>query len=367
MSQMHDEYIRLRHFNGLDGLRCVAIMMVIWHHSPKDVTWSISSRGFLGVDLFFVLSGFLISTLLIREKAATGSISLGNFWMRRCLRLMPAYYALLIALLAAYVIFKPADPDTQALLRGFPIYAFYLSNWFNPGVPNLGITWSLSTEEQFYLVWPIIEAHMMPLAKAVIWALLVLLNQLLNFGVLDGMLQSLAGVSPARHLEILQTTFTPILLGVGLAHLLHNRHGFILARKLTGFRYAPFSYVLLLLLLLTLPAADISGIQRLAIHAAATMLLAAVLLAPQGATARLLECKPLRAIGLISYGMYLYHMFALHAARVIAARLELPEFPAVFLLGSLLTITVSILSYKVLEKWFLNLRVKFRPVGNMTP
>ena len=87
----HADYLARKYFVGLDGIRALAIIAVVWHHVwQPQITLPILKRGFVGVDLFFVLSGFLISTLLIREKAKYGRISLKNFWMRRILRLVPA-------------------------------------------------------------------------------------------------------------------------------------------------------------------------------------------------------------------------------------------------------------------------------------
>lgn len=359
-SPTHDAYLARRHFAGLDGVRAVAILAVIWHHAPHPKDLPIFARGFLGVDLFFVLSGFLIATLLIREKAARGGVSLGNFWMRRALRLVPAYYLMLFSVLAAYLIAKPGAPETAAIVSGFPFYALYLSNWIEPGAPNLGPTWSLATEEQFYLVWPLIESFATPIVAASVWVAALLVNQLVNFGVLDGAIAASFGVGPGEHPEILHTTFTPILLGVGLAHLLNSARGFAAARSVAGFAHAPAVYALALLALVNVPIANISGAPRLVFHLAATLFVASVVLRPASRVVRALDWRPVAFIGMVSYGMYLYHMFALHAARGVAAKLGLPTFPAVFILGAALTIAVSAASYYFIEKRFLDMRGRFR-------
>ena len=132
-TEKHYQYRSSKHFPGLDGLRALAIVSVVWHHSVRPDFWPSFARGFLGVDLFFVLSGFLIATLLAREKERNGRISLTDFWTRRFLRLMPAYYLLLFCMLGALLLLKPGDPATEKLVNGFHIYALYLSNWFgNP-------------------------------------------------------------------------------------------------------------------------------------------------------------------------------------------------------------------------------------------
>ena len=367
MKASHALYRERRRFDGLDGVRAIAIIAVIWHHAPHPIILPMMTRGFFGVDLFFVLSGFLISTLLIREKARFGRISLKDFWMRRALRLMPAYYALLFSLLVVYSVFKPGDPDTAALQSGFPAYALYLSNWLHPGAPNLDPTWSLATEEQFYLVWPTVEAFAAPAVLAGAWAALFVVNQLINFGVLDPAIAALFGIAGNEYPEILQTTFTPILLGVGLAHLLHREKSFLRIMTLAGFRFAPAIYALALLLLLNIPAADISGPLRLFFHVAATLFIASLIARPDSAVTRVLNSKPVAFVGAVSYGMYLYHLWCLHAARVFAAKLGLPEFPIVFLVGATLTVVVAAASYLIFEKRFLELRRKFRKSERASP
>lgn len=316
------------------------------------------TRGFAGVDLFFVLSGFLITTLLIREKAKHGKISLRNFWARRFLRLMPAYYGLLLAMLGAYLIFKPNDANTARLVEGFPIYALYLSNWWHPGANNLGITWSLATEEQFYLIWPLIEAFAAPIVAVGFWITALVINQLINFGLLDPAIESAFGA--VKDKEILEATFTPILLGVGLAHFLSNKRSFDVANRIAGFRHAPIIFAGLLIVLMNIPASDISGIFRLTMHVLMTLWIGSIILSPLSAMTRCLEWRPVAFIGAISYGMYLYHMWCVHIAGAITAKLGLPQvwFHFPITLGG--TIVVSAASFYFYEKRFLDWRAKFR-------
>ena len=357
----HADYLARKHFAGLDGIRAVAIIAVVWHHVwQPQITLPILKRGFVGVDLFFILSGFLISTLLIREKAKYGRISLKNFWMRRILRLVPAYYVMLFALLAAYLVFKPGQAETYLLLDGFGYYAFYLTNWVDPGATNLSITWSLATEEQFYLIWPLFEAFATPIVMAGFWVIAMIANQLINFGVLDPAILSVFGVEPEQHPEILESTFTPILLGVALAHLLNRAQPFEILRKIVGFAHAPIIYFGALLAVLSLPVDDISGPVRLAIHLAMALWIASVIVQPSDKVTKALDFRPIAFIGGVSYGMYLYHMWCLYAARLILKELGLSRFYFEFPLGLMITILVSAASFYVLEKRFLGLRKKFR-------
>ncbi len=361
MKSEHEAYLQRKHFAGLNGLRAVAIIAVVWHHTAHPEFLPMFLRGFTGVDLFFVLSGFLISTLLIREKAKNGRISLTDFWMRRILRLVPAYYLLLLAMLGVYVLFKPEDPDTQTLVGGFPIYALYLSNWFHPGANNLGITWSLATEEQFYLVWPLFEAFAAPVFATVFWAVALIVNQLINFGVLDPALQSAFGLAPGDHPEILESTFTPILLGVGLAHILNRKNTFDIAQRVAGFRFAPLVFAALLLAILNIPASDISGPVRFLMHIVMTFWIASIVLQPSAKVAKFLDWRPVDFVGAVSYGMYLYHLWCVHIAKVILTKFGLPLMPFEFPLALAGTIFVSAISFYMIEKRFLSLRKKFRP------
>ena len=148
--------VAARHVPELDGLRGVAIIVVLIHH--QLTTFSLKG-GFLGVDLFFVLSGFLITGLLLSEFEHTGSISIRKFYMRRVLRLGPALAIYLIAcVIVAYHTQQIGLPRQLKLIA----YALlYSTNWrmafdWDPVLDPTAIIWSLSIEEQFYLVWPLL-------------------------------------------------------------------------------------------------------------------------------------------------------------------------------------------------------------------
>ena len=152
----------LRYLPGLDGLRSVAVIAVILYHANKS--WL--SGGFLGVEVFFVISGYLITMLLINESQENGKINFRAFWMRRARRLLPALWTLLIGVTTYCALF---ERDTLGNLRGDVVAAFvYGFNWFQIwvgtsyfsafGFVPLRHLWSLAVEEQFYLVWPVLIA-----------------------------------------------------------------------------------------------------------------------------------------------------------------------------------------------------------------
>ncbi len=145
---------------GLDGLRALAVLAVVLYHA--DLGWF--SGGFLGVDVFFVISGFLITTLLLAERERLGRIELRAFWQRRARRLLPALFLVLAATLTLAVVLAP---DEVARLRGDTLAALgYVTNWYlilrqqsyfeAVGRPSpLLHLWSLAVEEQFYVLWPL--------------------------------------------------------------------------------------------------------------------------------------------------------------------------------------------------------------------
>jgi peptidoglycan/LPS O-acetylase OafA/YrhL len=154
--------VRGRYLPALDGVRALAIVSVLAYH--LGFGWA--QGGYLGVDLFFVLSGFLITGLLLEEHRGTGRVLIGRFWARRARRLLPGLL-LMIAALSIWVAFNRGDTDLSQL-RGDAFAAiFYFSNWhlllahqsyftqFAAPSP-LQHTWSLAIEEQFYLVWPLV-------------------------------------------------------------------------------------------------------------------------------------------------------------------------------------------------------------------
>ena len=154
---------RLPYMPGLDGLRAIAVLAVFVYHFQSGGGWL--PGGFLGVDVFFVLSGFLITSLLLAEHGATGRIDLGHFWARRARRLLPALFGVLLGVALYAAVWGQATELGR--IRGDGIASLlYVSNWrfvvdgssyfsiFQAPSP-LAHTWSLAIEEQWYLLWPL--------------------------------------------------------------------------------------------------------------------------------------------------------------------------------------------------------------------
>jgi peptidoglycan/LPS O-acetylase OafA/YrhL len=166
---------RLGYLPGLDGLRAIAILTVLAFHVGAFAKQTTLRGGFLGVQIFFVISGFLITALLVEEWDRNGRISLRFFYARRALRLFPALFAA-IGVAVVYASFAPGaqfDPTAKEALAS----VFYWDNWFhalNVGDPTILLhTWSLSIEEQFYVVWPIVLVLTLGLAavRSRLWLL----------------------------------------------------------------------------------------------------------------------------------------------------------------------------------------------------
>src|ERR687886_1892219 len=150
---------RVPYLPGLDGLRAIAVAAVLLYHA--DLAWI--PGGFLGVEVFFVISGYLITALLLAEWRKRERLDLRSFWLRRARRLLPALLLLLLATLTTFVLFLPGE---VAKVRGDALSALgYVTNWYFIlrqqsyfeviGRPSpLLHLWSLAIEEQFYLVWP---------------------------------------------------------------------------------------------------------------------------------------------------------------------------------------------------------------------
>lgn len=146
--------VKIGYISELDGMRGLAVLCVMAYHANAPFL----RGGFIGVDLFFVISGFLISALIVSEYDAIGSVNLLKFYMRRVIRLMPALSILLIVYcIGVYLFCDPVVAEKNYI--DAMISMFYMTNWaraFDLHPPDfLGHTWSLAVEEQFYFLWPL--------------------------------------------------------------------------------------------------------------------------------------------------------------------------------------------------------------------
>ncbi|HEX5850984.1 MAG TPA: acyltransferase family protein [Rubrobacter sp.] len=368
--------VRLTYSPGLDGLRALAVAAVLLYHADL----SFLPGGFLGVEVFFVVSGYLITALLLVEWRREGHISLKSFWLRRARRLLPALYVLLVATLAYSVVFLPGE---VAGLRDDAIAAVgYVTNWFlivgqesyfeAVGRPSLlQHLWSLAVEEQFYLIWPIVLV--LGLGVGTTYrrqrvALAVALAGAVASAVAMALLYT-PGVDPSRVYYGTDTRATGLLCGAVLAFLWSPAEKYRppdkwAARRNRGRRrgrlrratplvvdaVGVFSLAALVLFCLRLGEFDriLYGGGLVAV-ALATVLLIAVVVHPRSwLVSGLLGSAPLRWVGVRSYGIYLWHWPVFMLTR---PELDVP-FDGLPLLALRLGLTVVLadLSYRLVER-----------------
>ncbi|QIM16101.1 acetyltransferase [Leucobacter insecticola] len=351
-------------FSGLDGLRAIAVALVLVYHLFPGVL----SGGFLGVDMFFVISGFLITSLLLRELQSRGKVNLIGFWRRRARRLLPALaLVLLVCSSLALLINRDLLVNIGAQLLGA---AFFVSNWvfigtganyFARDTPELfRNTWSLSIEEQFYILLPLFILLLWRLRSRVTRAI-----PLLALGVFSAVSMyqmSVADVDPTRIYFGSDTHTFGLLLGAAAAALLHrsasppsrtpDRTSSAL-REATTTILALTGLAVIVWLSVTLvegsPASFQGGFQ-LATLAALTVVIAVT---RRGVwIGRALDVQPLRWIGERSYGIYLWHW----PLMLLIAASESPwksQPSAPWIVGAItliFTVGIAALSYRYLEQ-----------------
>jgi len=304
----------------------------------------IAANGWMGVDLFFVLSGFLITGILVDTKNSDGYFR--NFYVRRCLRIWPLYYSCLLFMFVIVPLLRPSEAGTIFETRSAPWWAFplFLQNFLVP-VPTmatglLGVTWSLAVEEQFYLVWPLVvrfcsESQLRKIAIAVIC------------------------ISPAlryylslHHVDIYSNTFCRLdgLMAGALLALVVRLSSFVPVKFLTGAWITLFVSAPLALLIDTQHARWI--VFSLVALASASFVYVA-LFSQQKWLRGILTNRLLIYTGTISYGIYLLQKIPLDVVK--AYHLEQHQYLALPITAAT-TYLMAALSWKLLEKPFLRLK-----------
>lgn len=309
----------LPHLVGLDGIRAIAVLAVILYHA--DARWL--PGGFLGVDVFFVLSGFLITSLLLVELGRTGRIDFGQFYLRRARRLLPALFAVLLA--CSFLVAFGAPDSAAGFRHDLPGALLYYSNWLNifsdssyfqfiGRPPLLQHLWSLAVEEQFYLLWPlaVLLLHRLrgvrlvgrvALAGALLSALAMLIGSLLwsmpmpndasrlYFGTDTHAMGVLVGAAlavvwrPGNTRPDLPAQARRVITAAGVAALLALLAAFVVFGEYSIFLYRGGFLVVSLVTAVAVAAASHRGV----------------------GFGRVLGVRPLRYLGERSYGLYLWH------------------------------------------------------------
>jgi peptidoglycan/LPS O-acetylase OafA/YrhL len=316
---------------------------VIWHHAAGVHHTGLLALGHHGVSLFFALSGFLITTLLLREQVETGAISLRDFYIRRTLRIFPLYYAVVLLYVILVLRFDRTSVAGTEFFSNLPYFLTYTSNLFviatGPRV-IFYFAWSLATEEQFYLFWPwIVRWARVWYVPPMVMAGLLALRLGLEWGGASG------NTLPLR---MAMSIAPPICLGCLLAYALHRPKSFALVERVLG---RPWSGALTAGATF---AALALGLPEIVFYLAMAAWVGSCAVAPGSWLAPLLAHPVVRYIGTISYGMYLLHMIAMNAARRIVT-----QDAAVFALALVFSVALASVSYRLFERRFLLLKARF--------
>jgi peptidoglycan/LPS O-acetylase OafA/YrhL len=334
----------------LDAIRAIAVAVVFVHNTdayPSLHLGLLARYGWMGVDLFFVLSGFLITGILLDTKDDRGYFR--NFYARRCLRIWPLYYCALLFMFVLVPLLKPSEAHMVFAPRSMPwwSYLIFLQNFFVPAITNatglLAVTWSLAVEEQFYLVWPVIvrlcsEARLRQIAIAVI-----ALSPAVRF------------VLAHRHFDIYPNTFCRLdgLMAGALLALSARRYE-IGAAKREGLAWSVFLGSLILAILSASHDALWIAFSFTALTSVAFVWLG--LYSKQGWFQSILTNRVLLYTGTISYGIYLIEKIPSDIGQSVHA----DRHPGLFFAAvAIVTYVAAVVSWNLLEKPCLRLKRLF--------
>ncbi len=337
------------HLPWLDGLRAMAVFLVVFYHMHVP-----GINGGTGVLIFFVLSGFLITWLLLTEEERFGEISLKAFYLRRTLRIFPAFYVYWFLLVGALVLFS------KRLVIGQAICSFlYLNNYYQAivGDPNTGLshTWSLGVEEQFYLLWPVTflmlkgnrqRIRFLLIAIAAVWVY----REMLVF----------VWHAPQGYIyEAFDTRADHLMIGCFLAVALRERVWI----RLWSFLVASPSMIwvtLGCLLCSSVAGYHFGSLYRDSASFIIDPILTAVFMVQgialrSGALNAIFNCRPVRYLGVLSYSIYLYHQITIGAVQKL-----LRSWPLISPIASILAvIAVASASYWLVERPVQGLKARF--------
>ena len=341
----------------LDGLRGVAILFVVALHLR------LLAGGNLGVDIFFVLSGFLITSLLVEEWQRSGAIDFKRFYLRRALRLVPAFVVLLLVYVTLVLCTTPTE-EWPARWLELAAVAGYVANWphfHGITISYLGHTWSLSVEEQFYLIWPALLClmlHKLPRRRIV----LIVVIGIVASAALRTLLHhqhrwlGMARLDIMRLYTGLDTRADSLLAGCLASLLVHwnmlpNSSRFLKALTIGSLLGAALIGFCVLRRDLG-SSQNYDGLFTL-VALATALIIVRLLAAPAGLVSKILESAPLVGVGRISYGWYLFHMPVIE---------WFPwdglgwRHPLNTLLVAILSLVPALLSYYWIEQPFLRLK-----------
>ena len=361
---------RLAKFTAFDGFRGIAVLVVVFSHMPQvldsklyNAAWKfiqVPRVGYVALDIFFAISGFFITRLLLRERAKTGRISFSNFYARRALRIFPVYY---IAVIACYFIFHFGAWDTLSLLT----YTFNFYHPFNPEPHPLEHTWSLSVEEQFYFFWPLlvllVPQRLLSITTGRTIPVLAVVSGLVIAAIYGSQSNSLSG-------DLVYMSIFTRMLSLSLGGWLAVRE--FEQRSLLGQHCVALLAVALVLLSSDRIGRDTGIITSqatywtvaLAAYAMISVSFVSTMVFDNGFVKRklttVLSIPILRGLGHISYAMYVVHLPVLFYLGLNDGALSGSKAPLMrVVLAFAITLSLSVLSYFAIERPLSSFKASF--------
>ncbi len=380
------------HFPGLNGLRFIAALSVIIGHVEliksdygiynfeKSIPFFSNTSGHLGVILFFVLSGFLITYLLLAEKGKYKKISIKKFYIRRILRIWPLYFLILLVIFLLFsLLSKGANSyaffNSKNIILSIILYVFFLPNLasqFGMWIPLGSHLWSIGVEEQFYLIWPVMVNYV---RKRILLVLVLIFVGVSLFPHLIDFVTNHISFNPGIFLFLKQLSkffiiakFNSMAMGGIMAWLYYSKKKSIL--KILQHHVVEAGVFILAFLLWIL-----GYMPKYFGDEMYTILFSIIILnmATSPRTLISLENRLFDYLGKISYGLYVYHWISiviiLLIIRNVIPTLEIAQNALQYNLiiyptAIVLTIGLSALSYEFYEKWFLKLKKRYSKISS---
>lgn len=281
--------------DGLDGLRAIAVMVVFLHHTGLTSVHG----GFIGVDIFFVLSGFLITSILSNEYLKTGKIDFINFFWRRTKRLYPALIFFLSIIYLYILLFAKNINISMKIIPS----ALYFMNWMRAfeiyDAPLTGHTWTLSIEQQFYILWPFVMIFTLSFKPQK--SFLIILSLIVSIVAWRLYLYNI-GAPAARTYTGFDTHSDGLVIGAALALGGDNLRKFI-----SKFWILSSAYIIFVLSTKTGDSIAVSSVGFLVTSLASASLIAKIVTEQDSILVKILNLRPIAFLGMISYGFYLWH------------------------------------------------------------
>lgn len=366
----------LRAFPAFDGFRGIGVSAVVLAHLPRvldapiyNAVWSLDQAtrfGYICLDVFFVISGFFITRLLLAEKVSSGKISLTNFYYRRTMRIFPVYY---LSLIVCFLCFRIEREPSIALLS----YTFNIYHPFHPAPNPLEHTWSLSVEEQFYLVWPLLLT-LVPMRLGRLITGRILPAVAVASGLAIGLW--LWNADPQTAGDAVYMAPTTRMLSLSLGAWLAFRE---LEERPIGGRTALALLVGAVILLVgdriargagLIPSQALYWTIALVSYSMISVAVASTVIFDGGRAHRwltaVLSVSLFRGLGNMSYALYVFHLPVLYAFGLNDAVVRGGEVPALRVVeATALILAMGIVSYIALERPLMRLRNRGR--GKSTP